>query len=272
MNEPVPVPVPDTVPPRPDCRIVSYNVLYQGVAPDGRDWADRGERVAEELDRLNPDVAAFQEVWAAQLPDLRASLPDYRWIATPDAPKHTPIAYRADRFDPADSGTFWLSPPDANPGAAGWDAKHQRLVTHATLDDPAAARPLTVASVHLDHEGRRARREGVALVRDRLADLAPDGRLVLAGDFNCRPGDPAYRRATLDRDGCRPLSDAATVAGSTAGPTATYTGFPEEDANPRNIDHVFVSDGSDVERAVTCVPPTDRQPSDHRPVLVDLSY
>lgn len=264
--------VPDPVPPRPDCRIVSYNVLYQGVAPDGRNWADRGEMIADELDRLAPDVVAFQEIWLDQLPDLRESLPDYRWIATADSPKHTPIAYRADRFDLADSGTFWLSPPDAEPGAAGWDAKYQRLVTHATLDDPAGTRPVTVASVHLDHKGRRARRDGVTLIRDRFADLVPDDRLVLAGDFNCRPGDPAYRRAIHDREGWQSLSDAATIAASTAGPTETYTGFPEEDAEPRNIDHVFVSDGFDVKRVVTCVPSTDERPSDHRPVLVELSY
>jgi endonuclease/exonuclease/phosphatase family metal-dependent hydrolase len=76
---------------------------------------------------------------------------------------------------------------------------------------------LTVVSLHLDHEGARARREGIALVRDRLGDF-PGDVAVVAGDFNCPPGSPAHDRATADREDARQFRDAAAVADSREGP------------------------------------------------------
>lgn len=267
-------PVPDPVPSRSDCRVVSYNVLYQGVGPDGHGWTDRREAVTDEITRLTPDVIAFQEVWMSQFADLQNALSEFSWAAATDSPVHTPIAYRSGLFDLAESGTFWLAPPEADPGKPAWDGTYQRLATYATLDDLTTDTSLTVMNVHLDHEGKQARREGIELVRERLADSAPDSEIVLAGDFNCRPGNPAYRRATSDHERWRPLSDAKTIAETVAGPTETYTGFDEEDWQPDTIDHVLVSDGLGVDRAITCVPSTEPEllPSDHRPVLVDLSY
>lgn len=267
-------PVPDPVPDPPKCRLVSYNVLYEGLGPDSRGWADRSEALVAELHRLRPAVIAFQEVWKSQYTDLRESLSAFSWAAATDRSAHTPIAYRTDQFTLTDSGTFWLAPPDAGPGTPAWDAAFQRLSTYATLDHRDANRSLTVMNVHLDHEGEQARHEGVALARDRLADYIGEGEGVLVGDFNCQPGDPAHERATSDHKGWPSLSDAATVAEQTAGPAETYTGFPEQTYQSDNIDHVLISDGIGVKRLVTCVPPSesDRRPSDHRPVLADLSY
>lgn len=272
MNEEAPIP--DPVPPRPDCRLVSYNILYEGVGPDGHGWADRREAVTDELARLSADIIAFQEVWMSQSTDLREVLTGFSWVAATDTPAHTPIAYRNDLFDCTESGTFWLAPPEADPGTPAWDGTYQRLATYATLDDRTAEQSLTVLNVHLDHEGDQARREGIALARDRLVDRPSASELVLAGDFNCQPGDPAYQRATQEHDGWQPLADTEAVAATVGGPAETYTGFDEEDYQPQNIDHVLVSDGLGVKRAVTCVPPTEPElrPSDHRPVLVDISY
>ena len=264
--------VPDPVPPRSDCRVVTYNVLYEGVAPDGHGWAHRQEAVTAELDRLGPDAIAFQEVWMDQFADLQEDLSGYSWVAATDTPAHTPIAYRTDRFEAGAAGTFWLSEPEAEPGVPGWDATYQRLVTYAVLSESAGDRTLAVMNVHLDHEGKRARIEGATLARDRLTSLDADG-FVLAGDFNCRPGTTACRRVTGDGDGVS-LSDAGTVAEETGGPTATYTGFAEQTYESQRIDHIFVSSEIGVDRRLTCVPPTepDLLPSDHRPVLADLSY
>lgn len=266
-------PIPDPVPSSPGFRLVSYNVLYQIVSPEGHGWADRRGSVLAELDRLGPDVIAFQEVWTGQFDDLRDGLDEFSWVAATDAPAHTPIAYRGERFEAVESGTFWLSPPDAAPGTPGWDATYQRLATYAVLSDAETDARLTVVNVHLDHEGERARRAGIALARERLTDAA-EGPAVLAGDFNCRPGDPAHRQATADRDARCSLTDAAARSDDIEGPAETYTGFPEDDSQPQDIDHVLVSTELNVERVVTCVPPdeTDRRPSDHRPVLVDLAY
>ena len=265
--------VPDPVPPRSDCRLVTYNVLYQGVGPDGHGWTDRREAVTAELERLRPDVVAFQEVWMEQFDHLRDSFPEWGWIAAKESPAHTPIAYRTDSFEPVDSGTFWLSPPTTEPGKPAWDATYQRLATYATLEHLDTEKTITVMNVHLDHEGERARLNGISLVRDRLAEMAGDEKL-LAGDFNCQPGDPAYRRATANDDEWTALSDARTTAETTGGPSVTYTAFAGQSYESTRIDHVLVSDGVDVDRLLTCVPASEpeRKPSDHRPVLADLSY
>jgi endonuclease/exonuclease/phosphatase family metal-dependent hydrolase len=252
---------------------MSYNILYQGLGPDGHGWADRREAVTAEIRRVSPDIIAFQEVWMEQFVDLRESFPDLSWVAETDTPAHTPIAYRTDLFELIDSGTFWLSPPDGEPGAPAWDATYQRLATYATLDDLGTGKRVMVMNVHFDHEGERARRESVSLVRDRLTTLSGDEKL-LAGDFNCQPGDPAYRRTTTDEAGWTALSDARTVAETTDGPPVTYTGFESEPYDSTRIDHIMVSDGVGVERLLTCVPAAEPEtkPSDHRPVLADLSY
>lgn len=265
-------PVPDPVPASTDCRIVTYNVLYAGAEIGGPAWEHRGEAVVDELSRLSPDIVALQEVWLDQFPELRAGLPAFSWVAVDGDQQHTPIAYRSEAFDLLDRGSFWLSGPEIAPGLPGWDGSYQRLVTHATLQDRTGGPSLTVMSVHLDHEGERARQKGVGLVRERLGDCPGDGAIV-AGDFNCRPGSPAYERATADQSDRRPLRAAAAVADSNNGPPETYTGFRPAD-DPRNIDHVLVTAGLDVERVVTCVPAAEstRPPSDHRPVLADIRY
>lgn len=266
------IPVPDPVPTPADCRIVTYNVLYEGAGPEGPTWERRRDGVVGELARLSPDVVALQEVWLSQLPDLRAKLPGFSWVAVDDDQQHTPVGYRDETFDLLETGSFWLVPPGTDPGVPGWDGQYQRLVTHATLRDRTGGPPLTVLSVHLDHEGEHARREGVALVRERLGDIAP-GEAVVAGDFNCQPGSPAHDRATADRTDRPSLRDAAAITDTREGPRETYVGFTPED-QPKNIDHVLVTDGLGVERVVCCVPPGESTlpPSDHRPVLVDLRY
>jgi endonuclease/exonuclease/phosphatase family metal-dependent hydrolase len=208
-----------------------------------------------------------------QFADLRSSLPDLSWVAATETPAHTPIAFRTDLFEVADSGTFWLSPPDKDPGVPAWDATYQRLATYATLDHLGTGKRMSVMNVHFDHEGEQARRESVSLVRDRLTEM-PGDETLLAGDFNCQPGDPAYRRTTAEKAGWTALSDARSRAETTGGPSETYTGFESEPDESTQIDHIMVSDGIGVERLLTCVPTAEPEmkPSDHRPVLADLSY
>lgn len=265
--------VPEQVPPRADCRLVSYNVLYQGVGPDGHGWVDRREAVIDELQRLRPDIITLQEVWMEQFDDLRDSLSEFSWIAATETPAHTPIAYRTDTFEVTEKETFWLSPPDAEPGTPAWDATYQRLATCATLDHLDTNRQVAVMNVHLDHDGEQARTEGMSLARDRLTAMRGD-EAVLAGDFNCRLGDPGHRRGTEHRDDWTDLSNARSVAETVAGPTHTYTGFAEQSYDPSQIDHMLVSPDLDVERLLTCVPPSEpaHRPSDHRPVLADFAY
>lgn len=262
--------VPDPVPAPTDCRILTYNVLYDGVNTESDDWTDRRAWLVDELDRLQPDVIAFQEVWMNQFRNLRSALPAFSFVGTDGDRQHTPIAYRTNQFDLCEWGTFWLSGPETDPGLPGWDGTYQRLVTHATLCDRNHSQELTVYSVHLDNEGTQARQEGIQLVREHVSNT---GEAIVAGDFNCLPDSPAHRRATVEQSGLRSLSDVTTEAASVSGPAETYTGFTARD-DPRDIDHILVTSGLAVEQVVTCVPRNEdtQPPSDHRPVFADLWY
>lgn len=264
-------------------RLLTYNVLYAGVTEglypnltnaEVYSWENRRDSVAETVRQQEPDIVAFQEVWMEQYDDLRERLPGFDWVSRDGGMKHTPIAYRKDRFTVADEGTFWLSEPDAEPSETGWDAANQRMVTHATLRDEGGSR-LAVFNVHLDHEGETARREGARLVREKLTGLTDEStQAVVAGDFNCEPGSEAYEKTVEENGALRSLKDTRDSAAAIEGPEVTFTGLDDYE-DEVNIDQVFVTDGVEVERYVTHVPEDESdgfRPSDHRPVVVDIRY
>jgi len=257
-------------------RLMSFNVRYD-TAKDGPDnWAHRRRLVADTIRYHDPDIVGIQEAMSHQLRELEVLLDGYDWVGdardnVASGGEHTAIGYRRDRFSAAESDTFWLSATPETPGSVGWDAAHPRIATWARLRDDDGA--LLVGNTHLDHKGERARREGIALVLDRLADLADDASVFLNGDFNCRVGDPAHARAegyTLP-DGRR-LRETRRLTDRRHGPTTTRTDFHDLLPN-MGIDHVFCSDDVAVS-AWTAV--TDRDddhyPSDHLPVVVDCQF
>lgn len=264
MAQEVPASVPG------NCRVATYNVLYEGAGCPHHTWEDRREGVRSELRRLDPDVVALQELWENQLRDLESGLPGFSVVAADEGQKHTAIAYRSDRFELLNGDTFWLAPTGTPPGVPAWDAAYQRRVTQATLLDRGADWQFSVISLHLDNEGETARKAGITHVRDRLDEQVP---AVVAGDFNSQPGDPGYQRAVARSPGRRQLTDTAAVADTVNGPDATFVGFGR-DHESRNIDHILVTGEWCVTRRQTAVPPPEYpvQPSDHRPVFADLRY
>jgi endonuclease/exonuclease/phosphatase family metal-dependent hydrolase len=265
-----------------EIRLLSYNVLYTGVVEglypgietEPYTWKERRDSVAETVKAEGPDIVAFQEVWMDQFDDLRERLPGFGWVGRDEGTKHTPIAYRTDRFEIVESGTFWLSEEDAEPGEAGWDGAHQRLVTNATLRDEDGDE-IAVFSVHLDHVGEEARREGARMMREKVTAIGGDTPVIVAGDFNCGPSTDAYHRMIDKNEAWRGLEDTRETAGAVEGPEITFTGLHEDDSEEeQNLDHIFVA-GFDVVRQATVVPEDESdkfRPSDHRPVVADLVY
>ncbi|MEZ3114386.1 endonuclease/exonuclease/phosphatase family protein [Halobaculum sp. MBLA0147] len=268
------------VPPVPDAavRIVTYNVRYAQLDEGAAAWDDRRERVAAQLRALAPDAVALQECWYGQLEDLLDRLDGYEAVAFPDENgAHTPILVQAGRLGVVDGGVYGVA-PDGELGVVAWDASYPRVVTRATLRvrEPAAETEgeettptLDLHSVHLDHEGAEARREGARVVCERLAD----GPAVVAGDCNCLPDSPPYRVFTEEYG----LADSRAVAASVAGPAETYVGFGgravDEDGAPRakRLDYAFCRGVSvRAHRTVQSARPPAERPSDHRPVVVDL--
>lgn len=114
-----------------------------------------------------------------------------------------------------------------------------------------------VASMHLDLDPAERRRH-VDEVFGRLDRLAPGVPLILAGDVNEEPGDPAW--AAIESR----LVDA--YAAAPAGPAETFSA-----ANPhKRIDAVFTDPRLPVVACRAVEHPEAVAASDHRPVLAEL--
>lgn len=257
-------------------RVMTFNVRFD-TADDGDDaWPNRRDLVADTIRYHAPDVVGLQEPLAHQLDFLASALPDYDWVgesrlAADSEGEHAPIGFRTDRFSLEDTGTFWLSETPAESGSLGWDGSYPRVATWARLDDATADRPLVHLNTHLDNRGEQARREGGALVAERVQALAEGTTPVVTGDFNCLAGEPGHARLDgLELTDDRRLVAAAEAAAFTHGPDTSRTDFHALDPG-RKIDHVFVPTDCSVTAAATLTDRDDaRYPSDHLPVVADV--
>ena len=118
-----------------------------------------------------------------------------------------------------------------------------------------------------------ARRQSARLLLQKIDEIAGDAPTVLTGDFNVVDSSLVYQILTGTADVEGALHDARAVsARAPVGPNSTWNGFLEIEPG-RRIDYVFASDEVDVLRHVIIadqIPGTDRFPSDHLPVLVEV--
>ncbi len=247
-------------------RVCTFNVRYD--TDDAYPWADRCSAVIETIDRLDPDIVGCQEPLAHQYDDLRAGL-DYRWhgVGRRDGGREgefVPVGWRPERFDPIDTGAFWLSETPAEP-SVGWDGSLPRVATWARLRDRTTGDRYWVCSVHLDHRGEQARLESARLLRRRVRSRLDDGdRVILLGDCNCTAGSPPYRELTMGA-----MADSRRQAEVVAGPVGTFYGFTGDPGD--RIDYVFVSEAIDVKSYRTLSPRDGVSRSDHLPIVVEIA-
>lgn len=250
-------------------RVATYNIRYANLDSGPRAWPERRDGVAAAIALHRPDIIGLQECWLDQLSDLRERLPEYDWVAhVAGNGEHTPIGYRPDRLEVLEEGQVGLS-ASGDVGSIGWDAALPRFCTWATLRDRRTGVEFDCQNVHFDHEGQVARRESARQARDRTGD----GPTLVLGDLNAQPASGPYRILT------RELEDARRVTTRRFGPGGTFVGFDGEGVDedgPREdqqrLDYVFVS-GFTVDRYAvsTVADATGRYPSDHLPVVVDVS-
>jgi endonuclease/exonuclease/phosphatase family metal-dependent hydrolase len=172
------------------------------------------------------------------------------------------VLYRSDRFDPIESGNFWLSDTPDVEASLGWDAPDPRICTWVVLRDQETDRRFVFLNTHLDRWGTKARTASVELIVSKLIEL---GRYpsIVAADLNSREhGEPyaVFKQAML-RDSFRDFSSGP------APPTMHHYG---ERLGPK-IDFVFCDPNWRVlDARVVEDKPLGRWPSDHYPVTADL--
>ena len=253
--------------------VMTFNMRYDNPEDGQNNWRFRRERIAGVIKAQEVDVLGTQELLSNQFDDLSGLLTGYQGVGVgrldgAESGEYCAVFFRKDRFTLLDSGTFWLSETPETPGSKGWDGACERIATWAVLRERGGAELLFV-NTHLDHVGKVARREGVALLAERIEALRGGRPVILTGDFNSEQGSPVI--AHVQHTGL--LCDAKRMAAETAGPDWSFSDFGEIPVEYRPLlDYIFVSAGIEVRRyAVLDETATGGFVSDHAPVEAEIS-
>ena len=250
---------------------ISYNIRC-GVNPgqDGENnWEYRKQASINMINDEKPTIFGLQEALPPHLEYLKEQLPQYAsyGIARDDGKtegEYMTIYYLKDEVELLDCGTFWLSETPETP-SMGWDAACKRTCTWAKMRMKRSGKEFAYLNTHLDHVGKVAQREGLALMMKRAAEIVPDGMPVfVTADFNCVTSDPIFE----------PIKAVMKDARETAPQTdrrATFNGWkPNATAV---IDHIFYRGAEPKSFRVLC----DKNYgapyiSDHYPVVLEAEF
>ena len=183
-------------------KVMTYNIRYSAGDRNSADnnWEARRDDLANLVESANPDVAGFQEVLPDQRKWLETRFPGYVFVgegrnADRVNGESSPIAFRKDRFESVKSGTFWLSETPDKP-SKGWDAACFRTATWTLVKDKRSGKKFYFIDTHLDHKGTEARRLGIQVIIDKIAEINKQGLpIVLVGDFNMEYDHPSMAPA-----------------------------------------------------------------------------
>ena len=252
-------------------KVISYTIRC-GVNPgqDGENnWEYRKQASINMINDEKPTIFGLQEALPPHLEYLKEQLPQYAsyGIARDDGKtegEYMTIYYLKDEVELLDCGTFWLSETPETP-SMGWDAACKRTCTWAKMRMKRSGKEFAYLNTHLDHVGKVAQREGLALMMKRASEIVPDGMPVfVTAAFNCVPSDPIFE----------PIKAVMKDARETAPQTdrrATFNGWkPNATAV---IDHIFYRGAEPKSFRVLC----DKNYgapyiSDHYPVVLEAEF
>ncbi|MCC7466822.1 MAG: endonuclease/exonuclease/phosphatase family protein [Saprospiraceae bacterium] len=255
-------------------KVMTYNIRLE-VASDGENaWEHRREWLSDQVLFYEPDILGIQEGLPQQVSFLQNKLSAYQSEGQgregQGRGESTHIFFKKERFRLLQSQTFWLSPtPDSV--SIGWDAACLRVCTAVLLQDKSDRRHFWVLNTHLDHMGELARKNGVALILNRIKILnTRDYPVILMGDFNALPDSDIIQAVKLEMEDSREV-----CAGRPFGPEGTFNGFKFEEPVQKRIDYIFLSPQKHwvvVKHGVLSDSKNLRYPSDHLPVWAEIKY
>ena len=250
-------------------KVISYNIRVGGDWDGDNKWDNRKQASLNMINDEKPTLFGLQEATPIQMEYLIENLPQYGHIGVGRedgvaSGEHMSIFYLKDEVELLDGGTFWLSETPEQP-SMGWDAACKRTCTWAKMRMKRSGKEFAYLNTHLDHVGKVAQREGLALMMKRAAEIVPDGMPVfVTADFNCVTSDPIFE----------PIKAVMKDARETAPQTdrrATFNGWkPNATAV---IDHIFYRGAEPKSFRVLC----DKNYgapyiSDHYPVVLEAEF
>lgn len=250
-------------------KVMSYNIRY-GTGKDGTNsWNLRYVATAEMLKDQMPDVFGVQEALSFQIDFIEENFRDYKCVGVgrdngKKEGEHMSIFWNKNTVSMSKWGTLWLSETPEKP-SMGWDAACYRTATWALMKCKKTGRKFYFVNTHLDHVGVEARRKGLQLIVDRIAEINPEGLpMVLTGDFNMTPDSKELEDLDNVMDSARRIAE-KTDSHDTFNGWGKSTGI---------IDYIYVSGFSSCPEYQTVIKRyADRKfISDHYPVTAILIF
>ncbi len=254
-----------------ELKVMSYNIRL-GVANDGTNsWQFRAPATPAMLEAQKPDVFGVQEAHDFQIAFMEEFCRNYKSVGVgrengKKEGEHMSIFWNKKTVSLLKWGTFWLSETPEEP-SMGWDAACKRTATWALMKDKKTGRKFYFVNTHLDHVGKQAQKNGLKLIVDRIATINPQGYpMVLTGDFNIRPDNPAL--ADLDKI----MQSARKIAPKTDNRN-TFNGWSVK-KTAEVIDYIYVSGFSACKEYRTVTEKYLERPfvSDHYPIVARLVF
>lgn len=179
--------------PAQELKVMSYNIRNAGANDGDNAWELRRDATSAMLRSEKPDVFGIQEAYPEQEAFILQECPEFGGFGVgrddgADKGERMSVFYRKDVLELLDGGTWWLSETPDVP-SVGWDAKYPRTATWARLKLRKSGKEFFFVNTHLDHRGVEARKNGLAMVVDKIGEMRPGALLILVGDFNVEPGD-----------------------------------------------------------------------------------
>lgn len=252
--------------------IASYN-LRQETSRDGKNsWEHRRDFVKDLINYHGLEIIGTQEGFHNQLTDLLELKGwEYTGVGRDDGVnegEHSAIFYKSDRFKLQESGSFWLSETPDVP-SKGWDATCcNRICSWAKFRVRKTRKTFYIFNVHFDHEGVQAREESGYLIINKIKEIAGSKATILCGDFNSKPNTKQIEHIAEHLNDSYLISELPPY-----GPTGTFNGFRLDGQFKDRIDYIFVSNQFIIHKyGVLTDFKEGRFPSDHLPVVVNLSF
>lgn len=254
-----------------DLKVMSYNIRL-GIGKDGTNsWEFRYPATALMIEDQQPDVFGVQEAHDFQILFIKENLRNYDCVGVgredgKSEGEHMSIFWNKKKISLIKSGTFWLSETPDKP-SKGWDAHCKRTATWALMKDKRTGKKFYFVNTHLDHRGKLAQKNGLALIVSRIDEINPQGYpMVLTGDFNVKPNNPVL--TDLDKI----MQSSRKVAKKTDN-HQTFNGWGKAKSDAV-IDYIYVSGFSDcIEYQTVTKSYAERKfISDHYPIFTTLKF
>ena len=265
--------------------VISFNIRVTGgiselINPNR--WSSRRAATPAMIKDYCPDIFGVQEALSDQLTYVGDNLPNYSYVGvgredgkeiseitnSKESGEIMAIFYNTSEIKLLEWGTYLLSEtPDET--SKGWDAGYKRTMTWAKREMKYSGKKFFYVNTHLDSDGALARKNGLKLILDKVAEKNTDNLpVVLTGDFNIIPTDSVLE-VLVDAE----MLDARTTA-TTTDDLATFNGFGAADESPRVIDYIYYRGFSSCPEYETIVKQYEniQYISDHYPIVARLMF